>query len=122
MENLSISKFGGKQLCLLKFYLQILVYLQVRSFVEKNSYLEWLKISTILQIVKEIECFDKYVEIKACMKNISLLVWNKNTNINFRQKEKHSALRLRGKYTKNIAELLQNWTLLCYTAMHNNAN
>jgi hypothetical protein len=37
VANLPISKLGGKQLCLLKFYLQILVYLQRHSFVANNS-------------------------------------------------------------------------------------
>jgi len=49
----------------------------------------------MLQIVKGVNFFDKYVEIKACIENMSLIVWNKsNKNIKFWQKSWHSALKL----------------------------
>jgi len=51
MANLSILKFGGKELCLLKFYLQILVYLQMHSFVANNYKLS-KKLSTLINMSK----------------------------------------------------------------------
>lgn len=52
-------KLGGNKLCLLKFFqLQILDYLQMLSFVANNSYLEQLKIFTILQSIKGLDFFD----------------------------------------------------------------
>jgi len=58
------SKGENKELCLLKFPFQTVVYLQMIILVANNSYLEELKIFTILQIVKGIDFFDRCVENK----------------------------------------------------------
>jgi hypothetical protein len=81
VANLSVSKFGVKQLCLLEFLFTTLVYLQILTHVANNSYPKQSKFFTILQTVKGINFFDKHVDIKARIESISLLYkteWHKH--------------------------------------------
>jgi len=54
--------------------LTTLVCLQTITRVANISYLKQLKFFTILQASKEFDFFDKYVEIKACIENMNLIV------------------------------------------------
>jgi len=54
--------------------LTTLVCFQTSTHVANISYLKQLKLFTMLQIVKGVNFFDKYVKIKACIENMSLIV------------------------------------------------
>jgi len=54
--------------------LTTLVCVQTITRVANIFYLIQLKLCTMLQIVKGVNFFDKYVEIKACVDNMSLIV------------------------------------------------
>jgi len=54
--------------------LTTLVRLQTLTRVATIFYLKISEFVTILQTVKRINFFDKYVEIKACIDNMSLIV------------------------------------------------